>query len=385
VLEEMDFEPVLDRNLAILTNQTAINRKGVHLLDLLNAWKEELTIKVIFTPEYGLLSSEITEVYIPASGREPLFGAQVKSLWGREFIPDINDLREVDLILIDLQDPGIRFISFMTTVTKVMEAAALYDIPVLILDRPNPLNGVVIDGPVVRPQYQSFLGYHLVPIRHGLTIGEYTIMINEMGWIRKSERVELTVIPLINWKREMWIDETGIPQLPIAPNIKDVTTLLSYVGMGLLDGTNVSAGVGTDNPYLQIGTPWLLENVVLESLKRKHLPGVEFFATTFIPDSLSNIVSHPSYLGQKCNGIRLFINDRSKFSPILTASTILSVIMGHHPHKFHWQENNYVDNLFGHNYLRIFLAQGRDPLKFPATWSRDVIKFSQFRQKFLIY
>ena len=385
VIEEMGFKPISGHNLAILTNQTALNRKGIHLLDLLATRENDFNVKIIFTPEFGFLSSKTEKVTMSEQGKDPWLGAQVKNLWGREFLPDINDLREVDLILIDLQDPGIRFFSFMTTVTKVMEAAATYDIPVLILDRPNPLNGVVIDGPVVRPQYQSFLGYHLVPVRHGLTLGEYAIMVNESGWIRKSERVELTVIPMVNWDRGMWMDETEIPQVPLAPNIGDVLTLLSYAGMGLFEGTNVSAGVGTDIPYLQIGSPWLLPEVVLESLERKHLPGVKFTVTTFYPDSLSAIIPSPRYTGQRCYGIRLLIFDRNKFSPVLTAATILSVIIGHHPHKFHWEETNYVDTLYGHDYLRIFLAQERDPLKLPATWSRDVIKFSQFRGKFLLY
>jgi len=244
---------------------------------------------------------------------------------------------------------------------------------------------VIVDGPVVRPQYQSFLGYHLVPIRHGMTVGEYALMINETGWIRQSERAELTIVPMVNWKRQMWMDETGMPWVPLAPNIRDVTTLLSCVGAGLLEGTNVSAGVGTDSPYLLVGAPWLLTESVLKALEGKHLPGVEFSATTFVPDSLSNIISHPSYRGVKCNGIRLNITDRNQFSPIFTVTTLLSVISGHHPHRFRWEESNYVDRLYGHNYLRIFLAQERDSRKLPATWSRDVIKFNQFREKFLLY
>ncbi|MFQ6673569.1 MAG: DUF1343 domain-containing protein, partial [Fidelibacterota bacterium] len=372
-------------NLAVLTNQTAVNRNGVHLLDLLSSRREDFTVKVIFTPEFGLLENEYETVQILKEGKDPRFRSEVKNLWGRKFKPDINDLRGVDLVLVDLQDPGVRFISFMTTVTKVMEAAAEFHVPVMVLDRPNPLNGTVIDGPGVRPGYQSFSGYHLVPIRHGLTIGEYALMINETGWIRSGAAVELSVVPMINWKRDWLMDETGLPWVPPAPNMTDVTTLISYVGMGLLQGTNLSAGVGTDRPYLQCGAPWISPNTVLRSLRKKDLPGVEFSATTFVPDSLSGLVALPLYRGETCYGVRLHITNRRTFSPLLTVATLLSVVKGQYPHKFQWIGNNYVDTLYGHDYLRIFVAQGRDPSKLPATWTHDTIQFSQFRQKYLLY
>lgn len=385
VLEEMNFQPLAGKTIAILTNQTAINRTGTHLLDLLSVRRHEFQVKIIFTPEFGFLSSEFENVTISEEGKDPRFGAAVKYLWGREFRPGVNDLQGVDLIVIDLQDPGVRFFSFVTTVTKVMEVAAFVGIPVLVLDRPNPLNGVVIDGPIVREQYQSYTGYHLVPVRHGLTVGEYALMINESGWIRQSERIALTVIPMANWKREMWMDDTGIPWVPVALNIRDISTLLCSAGLALLGGTNVSVGVGTDRPYLQVGAPWISAKEILESLDRRQLEGVVFSPVTFHPDSISELVSRPRYRGEECNGVRLNVTNLKKFSPILTAATLLSVISGHYPHKFQWEDQTYVDQLYGHDYLRIFLAQERDLKKLPATWSHDVIEFSQFREKFLLY
>lgn len=385
VLEEMEFEPLSGLNIAILTNQTALNRKGIHLLDLLGLQKDGFDVAVIYTPQFGLLQGPGQEITISESGKDPWLGAPVKNLWEREFRPSVNDLADVDLIVVDIQDTGIRFSSFVTTVTKVMEVAAFLDIPVMVLDRPNPLNGIVIDGPVVRPPYQSFIGYHLVPIRHGLTVGEYALMINESGWIREAERVELTVVPMVNWKREMWMDQTGIPWVPPAPNIRDVATLLAYAGLGLIEATNLSCGVGTDFPYFLVGAPWMSAKAVLESLKRRNLPGAEFSSVTFTPDSLSKVISHPAWAGQKCSGVWVHVTDRKKFSPLLTAATLLSITASQHPHRFQWEDESYVDNLYGHDYLRIFLAQERDPEKLPATWSRDVIRFSQFRKKFLIY
>ncbi|MFQ6675924.1 MAG: exo-beta-N-acetylmuramidase NamZ domain-containing protein [Fidelibacterota bacterium] len=385
VLEEMDFEPLAGRNLAVVTNQTAVDRSGVHLLDLLSERAADVTVRIVFTPEYGFLVSGTQPVKVLREGRDPHSGAVVKNLWGREFVPDREELSDVDLVLVDLQDPGIRFFTFMTTVTKVMEAAALNDIPVMVLDRPNPVNGLNIDGPNIRPPYQSFVGYHLVPIRHGLTVGEYALMVNETGWIRQGVRARLTVIPMVNWERKMWMDETGLPWVPPAPQLDNVEIVLSAVGMGLLEGTNLSAGLGTDFPYLQFGAPWVSSHLVSRGLEQKHLPGVEFHPVSFIPDSLSPLISRPIYRGERCSGVRMSITDRKIFSPLLTAVAVLSVVSRIHPGQFRWVGNNYVDKLYGHDYLRIFLAQQRDPAKLPATWSRDVAEFSRFRSRFLLY
>lgn len=385
ILEEMGFEPLKGKRLAILINHTSINRRGEHLLDLLSRNRSDFDIRIIFTPQFGILASGTQEVKIMHGGEDPWFGAPVKQLWGRDFRPTRRDLKDVDFILVDIQDPGIRFLSFITTVTKVMEAAAQLDIPVMILDRPNPLNGINVDGPVVHPHYQSFLGYHLVPVRHGLTVGEYTILVNETGWIRQSARVDLIVVPMRNWKREMWLDETGFMQMSFVPGVENVSTLLSLVGMGLLSGTNISAGLGSDGAYMQLGAPWIFSKQIIRSLEKHKLPGVRFTAVTFTPDSVSSLIANPLYRGENCHGVRLHITDRDSFSPIHTAAACLSIISHHYPRRFRWIGDNYIDKLYGHDYLRIFIAQERDIMKLPATWSKDVIKFSKFRENFLLY
>ena len=385
ILEEMGFEPLKGKRLAILINHRSINRRGEHLLDLLSRNRSDFDIRIIFTPQFGILASGTQEVKIMHGGEDPWFGAPVKQLWGRDFRPTRRDLKDVDFILVDIQDPGIRFLSFITTVTKVMEAAAQLDIPVMILDRPNPLNGINVDGPVVHPHYQSFLGYHLVPVRHGLTVGEYTILVNETGWIRQSARVDLIVVPMRNWKREMWLDETGFMQMSFVPGVENVSTLLSLVGMGLLSGTNISAGLGSDGAYMQLGAPWIFSKQIIRSLEKHKLPGVRFTAVTFTPDSVSSLIANPLYRGENCHGVRLHITDRDSFSPIHTAAACLSIISHHYPRRFRWIGDNYIDKLYGHDYLRIFIAQERDIMKLPATWSKDVINFSKFRENFLLY
>lgn len=385
ILEEKAFEPLRGQRLAILTNQTALNREGRHLLDLLAEHRDEFEVKIIFTPQFGILTDPITSLKRPPGGLDERFGAPIKRLWGREYRPNVIDLREVDLVVIDVQDTGVRFHTVMTTVTKVMEASAEYEKPVILLDRPNPVNGNALDGPVVRPEYQSYVGYHLVPIRHGLSAGEYALMVNETGWIRQSIRCELTVVPMSNWRREMWMDETGLNKVLLWKGITEPSTLLAAAGMGLLEGTNLSFGEGTSEPYQVVGAPWLIPHQFLTGLENADLPGVTFTAVTFVPDSLSPLSANPIYRKQTCYGVKLEIGNRERFSPMRTVTTLLSIVAQLEPRRFKWTGNNYVDKLYGHNYLRLFIAQERDIRKLPATWSEEVIRFNQFRQRFLLY
>ncbi len=385
ILEERGFDLIEGKRLAVLTNQTSLNRSGVHLLDLLARNQERFDVEIIFTPQHGILADPVQSIIPPPDGIDRRFDAVVKNLWDRQYKPNSRDFRNVDLVLIDVRDTGVRYHTVMTTVTKMMEAAADYGKPVVLLDRPNPINGNSLEGPIVRPSFQSLLGYHLVPIRHGLTVGEYALMVNETGWIRESERCKLTVVPMASWRRDMWFDQTELVQTPLWKGSDSGETVAASSGLGLLEGTNVSFGEGTGLPYRVVGAPWLVSDQLLRGLSRAKLPGVSFEAATFRPDSLSPLVSRPIYGGDTCYGVKLTIIDRQKFRPVQTAVTILSLIARLEPRRFKWTGNNYVDSLYGHNYLRLFIAQERDISKLPATWSQEVIQFNQFRQKFLLY
>ena len=385
VLDELSFQPLYGKTLVVLTNHTSVSRKGVHLLDLLAQYQDSISVKIIYTPEHGMFSLSDDLVSLPSEERDPRFNAQIKHLWERRFRPDILDLYGVDLILIDIQDPGLRYFSYITTVTKMMEAGAIAEIPVMVLDRPNPLGGVKINGPMVRPKHQSFVGYHLVPIRHGLTVGEYALMINETGWARQSERVKLTIIPIIVWERGTPFAETELKWMPPTPDVPDLETLRAYEGMALFNGTNISVGIGTDQPYFLVGAPWFSGSTVLGLLEKSRLPGIQFETGKFTPDSLNAYLPSPIYRGEECDGIRMTITDWQAFDPLRTAATILSIVSGNYPSQFRWTGSYYIDKLYGHDYLRIFLAQHRDPAKLAATWTHDVIRFSQFREKFFLY
>jgi len=381
ILIERNFDLIKNKKIAIFTNQTAVDRSGKHMLDVLADYRDFFQIKTVFTPQYGILLNSYQNIEASENNIDIIFNSKIKRLWNNEYIPQTNDLVDIDIILVDIQDTGIRFHTLITTLTKIMESAATNSIPVLLLDRPNPLNGIIIDGPVVRPKYQSFIGYHLVPIRHGLTIGEYALMINETGWIRQSVKCDLSILPMTNWNRSLSDKDMN---LPYWKNINNFISLKLSYGMTLFQGTNLSFGEGTSKPFQLIGSPWLVPDQLISGLRKKNLRGVVFRKTEFIPDSLSTLISNPLYKGVKCYGVELEIIDIDKFDPLHTALSILSIV-ANLDRRFKWTGSNYIDYLYGHNYLRLFISQKRDINKISATWSKEIIKFNEFRKRFLIY
>jgi len=286
VLEQMDFSHLKGKTISILCNQASVNRNGQHLLTLIRE-VEDVHVLAIFLPQYGLFASEDPKLKMMGDKSvDPIFGARVVDLFKRVMYPPVWSIRDADLILIDLQDTGVRYSTYMATVSKVMEKASEFDTPILLLDRPNPLRGDVMDGPVVRTAYQSLEGYHLVPIRHGLTIGEYALIVNEMGWLKDLARANLTIIPMSNWQRTMWMDDTGIPFISILREVNNVESLLAYMGMNLFKGTNLNVGHGTESPFFRIGAPWISGRLLWKKINKLNLPGVYFHQIRYVPESV---------------------------------------------------------------------------------------------------
>lgn len=385
ILEQMDFKPLDNKKIAILTNNTAVNRKGKHILDLLY---EHSSTKVLFilAPENGVWGiDDKRATLVGRNNIDPIHKAPIIDLFNTYVYPPHWIMDEIDLILVDFQDLGSRYSTHTATMSKVFEAASNHKVPVLLLDRPNPLRGDILDGPVPRTEYQSYESYNLFPIRHGLTNGEIALIINEMGWVKDSKKIELTIIPVANWKRDQWFSETKLVWKNPKPSIKNEETLLAYNGMDLFRGTNMNIGFGTKTPYLIIGSPWLSTSFLIEKIRDQLLPGVEFEEVNYRPigTSFSNRV--PKYDGESCSGIKVIIKDKNLFKPLETATTILFLINQLHPREFQWEKNGYIDKLFGSNELRVMAAQKKAPSHLPAIWLQDIYKFSDFRKKFLLY
>ena len=385
ILEQMDFQPLKKKKIALLTNHTAVNRNGTHILDLI---KETVEVKVSFllALEHGVWGvDDKRSKMIGRDQVDPIHGAPIIDLFNTYLYPPHWVMDKVDLILVDFQDTGSRYSTNIATMSKVFEAASNHNVPVMILDRPNPIRGDIVEGPVPRTEFQSFESYHLFPIRHGLTIGEMAIIINEMGWAKESKRVELSIIPLSNWHREMWFDDTGLPWRNPNPYIIDSNNLLTYTGMDIFRGTNMNVGFGTKAPYLVVGAPWLATSFLLDKLIDQNLPGVEFKEVKYRPSGSIYHERVPKYDGQSCSGIELAINDRNRFKPLPTATALMLLIERLHPREFQWEQDDYIDKLFGTNDLRVVAAQKKPPDHLPALWAKDVYEFNDFRQPFLIY
>ncbi len=385
VLEQMDYTPIISKKIGILTNHTSVNRNGEHILDMLKNQKK-IKVHVLFEPEYGIWGIEDVRSKLIGRDRiDPLHGAKIINIFDGMVYPPKWAMSELDLIIIDLQDTGVRYTTYIASVTKLFEAASDWSIPVIVLDRPNPIRGDLLDGPIPRTEFQSMEGYHLLPIRHGLTLGEACILINEMGWVNDSKFVDLTIIPIANWKRDIWFDETNLPWMNPAPSIKNLETLLAYTGMDLFRGTNLNIGFGTDYPYLFVGAPWLVTNFFLDKLIDQNLPGVTFEELTIRPRGSIYYNRVPKYDGKPCSGVKISITDKDEFDPIRTATTIMALIHHLHPREFFWVGDNYIDKLFGTSLLKTTIAQKKSPDTLPPQWSHDIYLFNQFRKPYLIY
>ena len=385
ILEQMDFRPLKNKSVAILTNQTALNRSGRHVLDLLKENKN-INVPYILSMEHGLWGIDDNRAKMVGRNQiDPIQGAKIIDMYNTYLTPPKWVMDEIDIILVDFQDTGSRYTTYLATLSKVFESAHDYDIPVIVLDRPNPIRGDIVDGPVPRTEFQSFESYHLLPIRHGLTLAEICLIVNEMGWIKDMKRVELILVPMSGWKREMWFGETELIWRNLTPSIYNEETVLAYNGMDLFRGTNLNLGFGTKKPYMIIGAPWLSTSFFIEKLRDQNLPGVFFETINYRPNGSIYHARVPKYDGQSCSGIELIIQDRNLFEPINTATTILILIQQLHPREFQWEKNDYIDKLFGTNELRIIAAQNKTPDHLQPLWMQDVYKFNEFRKPYLLY
>jgi uncharacterized protein YbbC (DUF1343 family) len=385
ILEQMDFKILKDKKIIILTNHSAINKNGKHLLDLLKSYPT-IKVKAILELEHGLWG--IDDKRNKLIGREkidPVHGARIIDLFEKYIYPPKWVFRDADILLVDFQDTGSRYTTYITTLSKVFESASDSKVEVMILDRPNPIRGDVIDGPVPREEFQSYESYHLLPIRHGMTLGEISILINEMGWIKDLKKVNLTVVPLSNWKRDMWFHKSSLQWRNPIPHIKNELTLLAYNGMDLFRGTNLNMGFGTNKPYLIIGAPWLEINYLLDKINKLDLQGVRFKAINYRPRGTLNSHRVPKYDGLACSGIEIEIINQDEFNPIITATSIMLLIHQLHPRQFKWESDDYIDKLFGSDILRVIASQNKKPDQLAPHWFKDVTKFIDFRKSYLLY
>ena len=319
VLADQKFAMLSGHSVGLVTNQTGVDMRGRRAIDLI-ANAPGVRLQAIFTPEHGLMGQADTDV---PHGRDGATGKPIWSLYGVTRRPTPAMLKDITLLVFDIQDVGARYYTYLATLVYVMEEAAKQRIPVLVLDRPNPINGRIVEGPLMDPDLQSFTAPHPIPVRTGLTIGEF-------GRLAAAERkipVSLTVVPLVGWERDRWFDETGLPWVNPSPNIRSVTQALLYSGIGLLEATNLSVGRGTDLPFEVIGAPWIEPRGLAEALNRQGLRGVRFDPIWFTPTA-------DVYASISCGGVRIVVTDREAIRPVTVAFALARTLRERHRDQF---------------------------------------------------
>lgn len=356
----------------LVSNMAAVDRQGQGGVEVLRDAGVHLV--ALFSPEHGFRGAAAPGEAV-ASSVDPATGLPIYSLYGRTVAPTPEMLAGVDLILVDLPDVGARYYTYLSTTVEVMRAAGRAGIPVVVLDRPNPIGGQV-QGNVLDTAHRSFVGTLAVPMRHGLTLGEQA----RLAQADLQIAVDLRVVPASNWTRGMTLEHTGLPFLPPSPNLRDLESLFHYPGTCLFEGTNLSVGRGTTAPFRQVGAPWLDTAAVLARVREAGLPGVAFVSDTFTPVDPGD-QKHPGVLLQ---GIRLVLTDPERYDAPATAVTLLAAIRDIHPGQFGFLAAHF-DRLAGGPTLRSALEAGEDPRRIVAGWGSALDDFARRREAILLY
>ncbi|OGQ05971.1 MAG: hypothetical protein A2W61_04365 [Deltaproteobacteria bacterium RIFCSPLOWO2_01_44_7] len=380
-----DFKDKLKgKRVGILGHQASVNSKGQHILDLLvdsKDWK----VTTLFGPEHGITTSAQDMEPVHSGTHKPT-GLPLYSLYGhseKELKPTEEMLKNIDCLVIDLQDVGARYYTYIWTTTMCMEACAKYKKEVIVCDRPNPINGLSVEGESNKEGYTSFVGLYPMPVRHGMTIGEMARMINDT----EDLNCDLTVMPMEGWQREWFWDQTGLKWTNPSPNMRSPLQALLYPGTCLLEGTNISEGRGTDIPFEITGAPFVKPAECLESLSEFRLPGVQFEPVEFTP-------TLQKWVGQKCFGVRLKVTDREIFKPYVTGIALIWALYTlYHDKGFQWRLEPYefiedipaIDLLTGDATVRQALEKHL-PLRELLEWvAEPSSSFVRQRKPYLLY
>ena len=367
---------VRNRRVGLVTNQSGIDARGRRDLDRLLG--DGVRVTALFAPEHGLRGTIDVDVAPDTrQERDSATGIPVYLLHDgiRLHPPTAAMLREVDVLLVDLQDAGARYYTYPAAVATIMEAAAAGRLPVVVLDRPNPIGGAV-QGDVQDSVTASAVARFPIAMRHGMTIGELARLANGILGLG----ADLHVVPLDGWRRSMAFDATGLLFVPPSLNLRTLESLYHYPGLCLFEGTNLSVGRGSDAPFEQIGAPWLDTTVVLAALRRSAPPGVRFSATRFTPTTPGD----GKYPDTLLAGIRLTTTDRGSYDPTLTAVYLLAAIRQAHPAAFAFRPGQF-DRLAGGPELRTAIERGDLAPAVAARWRGKLARFKEWRRQFLLY
>lgn len=360
------------KRVGLITNQSGIDRAGTPDIDRI-ARHPQLRLVALLAPEHGIRGDVEAGEQI-RDGVDPRTGVPIHSLYQSEDRgPTPEMLRDVDVLVYDLQEVGGRTWTYVSTMALAMQAAARKGIPFVVLDRPNPIGGEIVEGALLDPRFASFVGMYPIPARHGMTVGELATLFNR----RHGIGAELIVARARGWRRGQWQDETGLPWVNPSPNLRSLAALTSYPGSVYFEGTNLSEGRGTDRPFEQIGAPWLDAPAVAAAMNALRLPGIRFEAAT-----MSVAATAAKYPGQTIPAIRFAVTDRRAYRPVRTALLLIGEIRRRHPRDFAWTRT--IDRLTGSDRVRLAVEAGTLPALL-EDWDREAAQWVESRAPYLLY
>ncbi len=384
VVASQDFRPWRSMRLGVVCNPTTVDRRLVHVADLLAA-RNDLRLVRLFGPEHGVRGTAQDMIGVDGAARDARSGVPVVSLYGNGFQslrPPRESLDGLDALVFDIQDVGSRYYTYIYTLALCLEAAAEAKVTVWVLDRPNPLGGLEVEGNLVEDGFRSFVGLHPLAVRHGLTVGELAALFVA----ERNLSVDLHVVPMEGWRRSMYQDETGLAWIPPSPNMPTLDTAICYGGQCLLEGTNLSEGRGTTRPFELFGAPFVDPYALRDALVERDLPGVAFRPLWFQP-------TFHKYSGEACGGLMLHVTDRHAFRPFATGLAVVSAACELWPDRFRWRTERYefvegipaIDLLCGTDRIRGQIEAGAPLSAVRAGWLADQEAFAARRRRFLRY
>lgn len=369
VLLEKHLDELLNKNVGLVMNPTA--RVGNrHMLDTLLA--RDVNVVSLFAPEHGF-KGEAGAGETIENGIHQETGLPIHSLYGETRKPTAEMLQNIDILLFDMQDVGARFYTYNVTLGLVLEAAAENGVALWVLDRPNPAGGNYVSGWILRDEYRSFVGAYPIPMAHGMTLGELAKMMVGEDWLEVSDSTDLRVIPIEGWKRSMKWPETGLDWYPPSPNLPTFEHAFSYLGTVLFEGTNLSEGRGTDDPFLTIGSPdTRLADLEVQELAQK-FNGVTLDTVSFVPRSIPGKAVNPKHRGQECHGVRIHITDYEAFDPVEFGVALLDLML---KATEEGQMNDFIFKLAGSDQVKTLNAEA---------WQESIEAFREARKPYLLY
>jgi uncharacterized protein YbbC (DUF1343 family) len=367
VLERDNFKPLAGLRIGLITNHTGRDREGRKTIDVLNK-APGVKLVALFSPEHGIRGVADDNV---SDSKDDATGLPIYSLYGDTRRPKPEELKNLDALVYDIQDVGARFYTYISTLGYALEEAAKAKLPVFVLDRPNPIGGVDVEGPIADRDKLSFTSYHTIPTRHGLTIGELAQLFNH----QRNIGADLRVIKMEGWRRWMWFDETNLTWVNPSPNMRSLTEATVYPGIGLLETTNVSVGRGTDTPFELVGAPWIQGDRLAEYLNGRGIPGVRFVPLRFTPNA-------SVFKDEQCGGVNIIVTDRAAFRPLLAGIEIALALRQLYPHD--WKIDSYLRLLANADTLER-IKRGESARDIVASWDASLREFRRARAEILLY